>query len=150
MRVRVEISPGELIDKMTILDIKIRRIKDEEKLAHIKAEFDTLQASYQQLLRWLTGNKANITSFTELSAQLFEVNQKIWDIEDTIRDLESRGEFGPSFVETARSVYFTNDERARLKQEIDKLFGSDIQLEKSYTDYSRTEPQGLPSESPSG
>lgn len=137
MRIQVEIAPGELVDKLTILQIKLEKIDDKEKLCHIQAEWDTLNASADKLTDWLEGNKRHqeIKQLGSLIPRLKSINQQIWDIEDDIRDCERRGQFGGKFVQLARSVYLTNDKRAELKKEINVLFNSDIMEEKSYTEY---------------
>lgn len=124
---KIEISTGELVDKITILELKLKNIKnDEEKLRNVKNEYDILTKSL---------NETNITSESELYKKLFEVNQKLWNIEDDIRIKEKKKEFDEEFIELARSVYFTNDIRAKLKREIDVVTGSNIINEKSYEDY---------------
>ena len=124
---KIEISTGELVDKITILELKLKNIKnDEEKLKNVKNEYDILTESLKE---------TNITSDSELYKKLFEVNQKLWVIEDEIRLKEKNKEFDEQFIELARSVYFTNDVRAKLKREIDVATGSNIINEKSYEDY---------------
>ncbi|MFC2135971.1 DUF6165 family protein [Bacteroidota bacterium] len=124
---KIEISTGELVDKITILELKLKNIKnDKEKIKNVKNEFDILTKSL---------NETNITSDSELYKKLFEVNQKLWIIEDEIRIKEKNKEFDEEFIELARSVYFTNDVRAKLKREIDVSTGSNIINEKSYEDY---------------
>ena len=124
---KIEISTGELVDKITILELKLKNIKnDEEKLRNVKNEYDILTKSL---------NETNITSESELYKKLFEVNKKLWNIEDDIRIKEKKKEFDEEFIELARSVYFTNDIRAKLKREIDVVTGSNIINEKSYEDY---------------
>jgi len=129
MRVTVEISPGELFDKITILSIKQERIGDPEKLANVGHEKATLEASAAPL-RGRAGLEAMV-------AELKAINESLWEIEDAIRDLEARACFDAGFVELARSVYITNDRRAATKRAIDALFGSDIGEVKSYRPYLR-------------
>lgn len=126
--ISIEISPGELIDKMSILEIKTERISDPDKLANVRYELDLLQAI-------LSDRFADNAAMTALIGDLKAVNEKLWDIEDEIRDCESRKDFGETFVQLARSVYRTNDRRAEIKREINTLCGSSIVEEKSYAQY---------------
>ena len=121
----VEVSAGELFDKLTILHIKAERISDREKLSNVKREIEAL-----------TKVSADIEAFPalgELQQQLKEANERLWVIEDSIREHEQRRDFGPRFIELARAVYLTNDHRARLKREINMLLKSRLVEEKSYT-----------------
>ena len=121
-------SPGELIDKITILEIKFEKILDVSKRMNVGRELEALSISLEQ----------NIIISTELAAlklNLKKVNEVLWDIEDYIRSCERKSDFGPIFVKLARSVYFQNDRRAALKKEINVLLGSDIIEEKSYAKY---------------
>lgn len=124
----VEIAPGELVDKITILQIKTERITDSEKLKNIRIELDVLEAAR---------NKAMPSSpeLDRLSADLKAVNEELWVIEDDIRDCERNQDFGPKFIELARSVYRSNDRRAALKRAINELLGSKLVEEKSYAAY---------------
>jgi|15BtaG_2_1085339.scaffolds.fasta_scaffold37136_1 hypothetical protein len=136
MRIKVEIAPGELFDKLTILGIKLEKIKDNTKIVFVKNEQAILKKSVSKLHEWVAGNKiANSKALNSAITKLRQINEKIWDIEDKIRDCERRQDFGDKFVQLARSVYLTNDERARIKKEINEFFDSDIREEKSYTDY---------------
>ena len=126
--VTIEIAPGELIDKITILQIKSERITDADKLANVVIELTTLAASRDASL-------PGSAELDQLSADLKEVNEKLWVIEDDIRDCERDGDFGPRFVELARAVYRTNDVRADLKRQINTLLGSRLVEEKSYQPY---------------
>ena len=119
------ISVGELIDKITILEIKAERIADRHKAANVTKELALLRAI--QAESGLDG--AAIDAFTE---DLKSVNAALWDIEDAIREHEARADFGPSFIELARSVYISNDKRSRIKREINEAFGSVVLEEKSY------------------
>jgi hypothetical protein len=126
--ISIEIAPGELIDKITILEIKLERIKDADKLANVRLEWETL----------VKGRDAAIEETPELdrlSAELKAANEALWDIEDDIRDCERDKNFGDVFVELARSVYITNDKRAALKRQINELLGSSLIEEKSYSAY---------------
>ena len=125
----VEIAAGELIDKMTILEIKMDRIKDEGKLRNIGAELETLRAARAQAV-------PESKELDRLSGELKKVNEDLWRIEDEIREHERAKDFGPTFVELARAVYLTNDRRADLKRKINELVGSRLVEEKSYARYS--------------
>jgi len=126
--VKVNIAPGELIDRITILLIKSERMDDEEKLANVRLELDILSATRDEDI-------AGSAELDDLTAKLKKVNEALWEIEDKIRDCEAAKDFGETFVELARSVYITNDERARLKREISVLLGSQVLEEKSYKPY---------------
>ena len=124
----VPVSFGELLDKMAILEIKCERIRDAAKLANVQRELDALN------LTW-AAHPAAATDIRELRARLKAINESLWDIEDDIRDKERAGEFDDEFVRPARAVYVTNDERARVKKEINLKLGSAYVEEKSYADY---------------
>ncbi|MEE8351834.1 MAG: DUF6165 family protein [Rhodospirillales bacterium] len=124
----IEISPGELIDKITILEIKLDRMSDAAKLANVKAEWDLLTASRDAAI-------PASDELQRLSQSLKEVNVGLWVIEDYIRQCEREKDFGKKFIELARSVYINNDDRARLKREINELLGSRLVEEKSYAVY---------------
>jgi len=124
---KVEISNGELLDKFSILEIKTGNITDPSKLANVKNEYRELASDCTNLLRDST--------ISTLYAELKSINQKLWVIEDDIRDCERSKDFGPKFVSLAREVYFTNDDRARIKKEINLASGSSLVEEKSYKDY---------------
>ena len=122
------ISPGELIDKITILEIKMARVTDDKKLKNIKIEWDTLNQSRAEKI--YTSAKLD-----GLTTDLKAINETLWMIEDDIRECEHRKEFGESFIALARSVYLNNDHRARVKRKINELLGSRLIEEKSYSDY---------------
>ena len=126
--VTVPVSPGELIDKITILEIKAERIADPAKLVNVRHQLTLLEGVRDEAL-------AGSAKLTALADDLRSVNSVLWDIEDDIRACEAAKDFGGRFIELARSVYRTNDKRAALKKEIDELFGSAITEEKSYEDY---------------
>ena len=126
--IAVAVSAGELIDKITILEIKSERIADAAKLANVRHELETLDAARREAVTPSPG-------LDELTAGLKAVNERLWQIEDDIRDCERNGDFGPRFVELARAVYVNNDERAALKRRINEILGSDIVEEKSYAAY---------------
>lgn len=123
------VSIGEVADKITILRIKSERIKDPAKLVNIHAELDALNAVFHKHFPELSGE------VTAAIAELQTINEKLWVIEDDIRDCERAKDFGSKFVELARAVYFTNDERARVKKVINLALGSAYVEEKSYADY---------------
>ncbi len=126
--IQTPVSHGELIDKITILEIKSRRILDDAKLANVRNELDLLNAT------WANSDDAQ-ADIADERAQLLEVNQKLWEIEDQLRLKERAQAFDPEFIELARSVYFRNDERAALKRAINIKLGSPLTEEKSYEDY---------------
>ena len=125
MRISIEISPGELLDKISILEIKNERIRDENKLGHIRRELETLNRSRH-------GTVVDNEEIATLFAELKVINEQLWEIEDDIRLLEKASDFGDAFVALARSVYITNDRRAVVKRAIDELLESDIGEVKSY------------------
>ncbi len=126
--IRVPISPGELLDKITILEIKAEQIADNEKLRNVKTELDLLGQVWDQA-------SADNDTVQKLKQTLKTTNMDLWTIEDKIRIKEARKEFDHEFVELARSVYLKNDKRAATKKEINVLLGSGIMEEKSYADY---------------
>lgn len=118
-------SPGELIDKLTILRIKSEQIADEVKLSNIHHEQDVLAKVAQDSI-------PDSSELRSLWDELYAINSKLWAIEDDIRACEANKDFGPTFIELARAVYFTNDLRAVVKKKINLLLGSDLVEEKSY------------------
>jgi len=126
--IQTPVSYGELIDKITILEIKSRRIADEAKLANVRNELDMLNATW-------ANSAASQTDISDERARLLAVNEALWDIEDNIRLMERAQTFDAAFIELARSVYFRNDERAAFKREINQKLGSELVEEKSYQDY---------------
>jgi len=127
--ISVPVSHGELIDKITILEIKAAHIRDAAKLANVRAELDLLNATW-------SGDIASRTDIAAERAGLKAVNEALWDIEDRIRLKERAQAFDAEFIELARSVYFRNDERAAIKRRINLKLGSQLVEEKSYQDYS--------------
>ena len=128
MQLMTPVSPGELLDKLTILEIKVERIADAEKRVNVVHEKRLLENVWQD-------SGLQTDEVVRLRDQLKAVNEQLWDIEDGIRDEERAGRFGDRFIELARSVYITNDERAALKKAINQALGSEIVEEKSYKDY---------------
>ncbi|MGA2707418.1 MAG: DUF6165 family protein [Steroidobacteraceae bacterium] len=126
--ISVPVSPGELIDKITILRIKSQRITDAAKLKNVHHELDSLQRT------WADSSYARIDIVAETSA-LQAVNERLWVIEDEIRDKERAQSFDAEFIRLARAVYFENDERSQIKRRINLRLGSAIIEEKSYSDY---------------
>jgi hypothetical protein len=124
----VPISPGELLDKITILRIKSERMSDPLKVANVKHELALLEKTWKD-------SGAGAVDLGNEEANLTLVNEKLWVIEDEIRDEERAKRFGEKFIELARAVYFTNDERAAIKKRINTLLGSTIVEEKSYKSY---------------
>ncbi len=127
-QISVPVSPGELVDKITILEIKAERITDEEKLRNVRTELDLLARAWAAV-------SADTEAIPPLKETLKGINQALWDIEDQIRVKESRQEFDQEFIDLARSVYVQNDQRAAAKKQINVLLGSGIQEEKSYVEY---------------
>ncbi|MDX9928459.1 MAG: DUF6165 family protein [Bacteroidales bacterium] len=121
----IEVSNGEIIDKLTIIRIKLERISDEAKLANLRREDAVLSKAAGAI----------ISENDPLYRDLYAVNCRLWDIEDRIRDLERRKDFGNDFIETARSVYLENDRRSEIKRAINLQTGSGLIEEKSYEKY---------------
>jgi predicted nuclease with TOPRIM domain len=122
---KIEVSNGEIIDKLTIIQIKLERMKDKSKVTNLRKEYEELK---------------NATAFIftmedPLYIELYDVNCELWDIEDHIRDLERNKDFGEDFINTARSVYFKNDRRSEIKREINFKTASGFIEEKSYEKY---------------
>ena len=128
----VPVSPGELLDKITILRIKVARIHDAAKLANVRHELDVLEETWRASPFAKAGPKQDVTQETKA---LEAVNTRLWEVEDDIRDKERARSFDVRFIELARSVYVENDERARLKRQINDKLGSSIVEEKSYRKY---------------
>ena len=126
---KVEVSNGELIDKLTILELKLTNISDVQKLTNIQKEHDELNPLAGQLFDTYGEELKN------LYKQLAEINSELWTIEDDIREFERNKDFGSDFVSLARAVYFTNDKRSEIKKSINLLTGSGFVEEKSYEDY---------------
>lgn len=122
---KIEVSNGEIVDKLTIIEIKLENIKNEQKLANLRAEYQVLDNAV----------KAILAKTHPLYLELLEINKKLWVIEDRIRELEKAKDFGAEFIEVARSVYFTNDRRSDVKRKINEETKSGLIEEKSYEDY---------------
>ena len=126
--VLVPLSPGELLDKITILRIKVARIQDAAKLANVKRELSLLEKTWKE-----SGAAAHDVALDERALE--NVNERLWDIEDRIREKEARQTFDRDFIELARAVYICNDERAAIKKRINLQLGSSLVEEKSYKQY---------------
>ena len=127
--IKVPVSPGEVLDKITILEIKSERMSDPEKVANVRIELELLRETWAASIR-------DDDVIKDLHAELKKINEALWEIEDDIRDKERAKEFDSDFVELARSVYFTNDRRSEVKKQLNLHLGSQIIEEKSYQDYS--------------
>ncbi|MBD3241879.1 MAG: hypothetical protein GF331_14920 [Chitinivibrionales bacterium] len=123
---RIEVSNGEIVDKATILAIKLAHLEDHSRRANVERELAVLDQAL---------SKMGVTSQSPGYRRLLEINQTLWDIEDAIRGKEARKEFDDEFIELARSVYVQNDARARAKREINLSTHSELIEEKEYTDY---------------
>ncbi len=126
--IQLNLSFGEFLDKITILEIKAERISDPAKLANIRHELNMLRDI------WQAHDKSKIDIASEYAA-LKAINEKLWTIEDDIRDKERAREFDADFIQLARDVYINNDERANIKRAINEKLGSELIEEKSYADY---------------
>jgi hypothetical protein len=122
---KIEVSNGEIADKLTIIEIKLSKIRDEAKLANIRNEYVVVKEAMSTIM----------DTSHPLYRQLFDINSKLWEIEDRIRDLERARNFEDDFVQTARSIYFINDDRSEVKRKINEQTGSKLFEEKSYEDY---------------
>ena len=128
MKINVPISLGELLDKISILEIKNEKIKDEKKLNNVSKELTSLKKTLELL-------NLNSKDLKPLYDKLKEINLKLWNIEDDIRILEKEGQFEEKFIQLARNVYITNDQRFEIKNQINISFNSDFVEEKSYEEY---------------
>ena len=126
--IKVPTSPGELLDKITILEIKMKQVSDDNKLKNIKYELTQLTQIWNE-------HFSDNEDLSLLKKELRDTNNNMWDIEDKIRIKESKKEFDNDFIELARSVYYQNDKRADTKKKINQLLGSLLMEEKSYADY---------------
>ncbi len=128
MLINTPISLGELVDKVSILMIKQKNISDQKKLNHVTKELDVLKKTLAQYVE-----QEEIQTYLD---KLNDINSKLWKIEDEIRECEKDKKFDQTFIELARSVYFTNDQRANVKSDINNNFGSELVEVKSYEEYS--------------
>ena len=127
--IQVPVSPGEVLDKITILEIKSERINNADKVANVRRELELLDGTWRRSVE-------QDETVKRIHAELKTINEALWEIEDDIRDKERAREFDERFIELARSVYVTNDQRANAKKELNIYLGSEIVEEKSYQDYS--------------
>ena len=127
-KILTEISAGELLDKMTILEIKLDKIRDKENLLEVSKEYESLKETKKSNIK-LTKDLEN------LIIQLKEINLKLWDFEDKTRICEKNKDFGQTFINLSRSVYLNNDKRANIKSKINKMLGSNIREIKQYVNY---------------
>lgn len=128
---KIEVSNGEIIDKYTILEIKLAKISDAKKLVNIQHEYNTLTPDVKSIY----AAAKEESQLKKMHNSLLEVNKKLWKIEDDIRECERANDFGQNFIDLARAVYYTNDDRSDVKKEINTYTGSDLVEEKSYEDY---------------
>lgn len=126
--ITVPVSFGEVLDKITILEIKVERIADPAKVVNVRRELDALNETWAEAV-------SDHDAIAALRQQLKAINEQLWVIEDDIRDQEAAQDFGPRFIELARAVYVTNDQRAAIKKAINLALGSRFVEEKSYQDY---------------
>ncbi len=131
MKIKIEISVGELLDKLSILKIKKVKIEDPQKLLEINKELKFLKETADVI------RKTNEKEFDKFLSTLVSINTKLWDIEDEIRVYEKESNFNEKFISLARDVYFTNDERFDCKNRINKFFGSEVNEVKEYVDYKK-------------
>ena len=122
---KLEISNGEIADKLTIIEIKLSKITDPTKLANIRNEYEVVNRAMSTIME----------KNHPLYRQLYDINSQLWVIEDHIRDLERAKDFSDDFIQTARSVYFINDNRSDVKRKINEVTGSKLFEEKSYEEY---------------
>ena len=129
MKILAEISVGELFDKITILNIKTKKISDKDKLQNIQTELKILELQSKKI------DVSDINSLYELVSQLQKINEDLWDIENQKRECEAKKDFGEIFIKLSRDVHFKNDIRAQIKKEINLLSNSQIVEEKEYSKY---------------
>jgi hypothetical protein len=128
MTILLEVSPGELIDKMTILEIKLAHLASPDQLANVRREYDLVKQTFSECVE-------STPALADLIGELKAANLALWKIEDAIRDHERNKDFGEAFVQLARSVYRTNDQRSAIKRRINRLLDSSLVEEKSYHAY---------------
>jgi predicted nucleic acid-binding Zn-ribbon protein len=128
---KIEVSNGEILDKVSILEIKLERILDLEKVRNIRKEYAALQNAVQHIETLVS----NLEEYSQATAELRSTNEALWDVEDALRLKEKARDFGDTFIALAREVYVLNDRRAVLKSTINNLTGSNLREEKSYEGY---------------
>lgn len=129
MKILVEISVGDLFDKITILNIKLKKITDSKKLINISKELEVLNEQSKKV------NVSDKKALSDLTVKLQNINEELWDIENHKRECEAKKDFGESFIKLSRDVHFKNDIRAEIKKEINLLSNSNIVEEKEYSKY---------------
>ncbi len=129
MEIEIPVSVGELLDKLSIVEIKRMKIKNKEKLAYLNLEYELLNEKVKNI------RKISEKDFDNFYSSLMEINSKLWDIEDEIRALEGKKQFDKDFIDLARNVYITNDMRFEVKSDINKYFGSTIVEQKELKNY---------------
>ena len=134
MKINTPISVGELVDKLTILEIKSSMIKDEDKLNEVKNEKEQLSQAFIEAV--FSSTSVSKSQFYALKADLYQINLGLWHIEDNIRECERNKDFGARFIRPARDVYHTNDKRFEIKNQINQLTNSNVKEVKSYESYS--------------
>jgi len=134
MKINTPISVGELVDKLTILEIKLAMIKDEDKLNEVKNEREQLSQAFIEAV--FSSTSVSKSQFYTLKADLYQINLGLWHIEDNIRECERNKDFGARFIRLARDVYHTNDKRFEIKNQINQLTNSNVKEVKSYESYS--------------
>ena len=128
MKIEIPISCGELVDKLTILQIKKIKIEEKNKLEQVNKEFEYLMKTYSDILK-------KFPNLNEMYDRLYQINLKLWEIEDKVRLFEKNDKFDQSFIDLARNVYQTNDLRFTIKNEINEYLNSDVKEQKSYEQY---------------
>lgn len=128
MKIEIPISCGELVDKLTILQIKKIKIKEKNKLKQVNKEYEYLMKTYSDILK-------KFPNLNEMYDRLYQINLKLWEIEDKVRLFEKNDKFDQSFIDLARNVYQTNDLRFTIKNEINEYLNSDVKEQKSYEQY---------------
>lgn len=135
MRIQIDIAPAELIDRITILEIKLASITDQEKISHVINDLNTLNKSAKAMREAVinNGQSDKLTILDQYTAEIKNANQEIWDVLQEQRDLEHSGDLGEKFVEASLKVYYVNDKRAHYKRLVNDLLGTDIAEVKFYT-----------------
>ena len=128
MKIEIPISCGELVDKLTILQIKKIKIEEKNKLEQVNKEYEYLMKTYSDILK-------KFPNLNEMYDRLYQINLKLWEIEDKVRLFEKNDKFDQSFIDLARNVYQTNDMRFTIKNEINEYLNSDVKEQKSYEQY---------------
>jgi chromosome segregation ATPase len=130
--IKIPVSAGELLDKITILEIKVKFIKDPVRLFIVSSELNNLNRELGKILLKLP---KTVSKLNTMKSELYKINLRLWRIEDKIRKFEAEKDFGKGFITSARNIYRLNDKRSAIKDKINRLMGSDIQEVKQYTKY---------------